>query len=115
MSYYNGIVFRGFLSGICEGVLAGGQYDKLLRRMGRKSGAVGFALYLDLLEDLQKTESLYDVDTLILYNEKTAPEAIANAVQSLTNEGICVSAQKSIPEKLRYRRLMDLRKENGHD
>ena len=115
MSYYNGIVFRGFLSGICEGVLAGGQYDKLLRRMGRKSGAVGFALYLDLLEDLQKTESLYDIDTLVLYNEETAPEEIANAVQSLTNKGICASAQKSIPEKLRYRRLMDLRKENGHD
>ena len=96
-------------------MLAGGQYDKLLRRMGRRSGAVGFALYLDLLEDLQKQENLYDIDTLILYNEETAPAAIAKAVQILTEEGTYVSAQKSIPEKLRYRRLMDLRKENGHD
>ncbi len=110
MNYYNGIVFRGFLSGICEGVLAGGQYDKLLRRMGRKSGAVGFALYLDLLEDLQKQESLYDVDTLILYDKDVAPTEIANTVRTLTEQGECVSAQKSIPEKLRFRRLMDLRK-----
>ena len=110
MNYYNGIVFRGFLSGICEGVLAGGQYDKLLRRMGRKSGAVGFALYLDLLEDLQKTESLYDVDALVLYDKDTAPGEIADTVRALTEQGECISAQKSIPEKLRYRRLVDLRK-----
>jgi len=110
MNYYNGIVFRGFLSGICEGVLAGGQYDKLLRRMGRKSGAVGFALYLDLLEELQRPSNLYDVDTLILYDEGTDPSEIAKAVQNLTDRGECVSAQKSAPEKLRYRRLEDLRK-----
>ncbi len=110
MNYYNGIVFRGFLSGICEGVLAGGQYDKLLRRMGRKSGAVGFALYLDLLEELQKPSNLYDIDTLILYDESTDPGEIAKTVQILTNRGECVSAQKATPEKLRYRRLEDLRK-----
>lgn len=47
MNYYNGIIFRGFLSGIPDSVLSGGQYDNLMRRMGRKSGAVGFAVYLD--------------------------------------------------------------------
>ncbi|MCI7145734.1 MAG: ATP phosphoribosyltransferase regulatory subunit [Clostridiales bacterium] len=52
MKYYNGIVFRGFLKGIYEGVLSGGQYDNLLKKMGRKSGAIGFALYLDRLEDI---------------------------------------------------------------
>ncbi|MBE7085484.1 MAG: hypothetical protein E7368_05470, partial [Clostridiales bacterium] len=48
MKYYNGIVFKGFVDGICEGVLSGGQYDKLMARMHRKSGAIGFAVYLDL-------------------------------------------------------------------
>lgn len=52
MKYYNGIVFKGFLKGIYEGVLSGGQYDNLLKKMGRKSGAIGFALYLDRLEDI---------------------------------------------------------------
>lgn len=53
-NYYNGFVFKGFLDGISGGVLAGGQYDNLMHRMERKAGAVGFAVYLDLLEQLQE-------------------------------------------------------------
>ena len=110
MNYYNGVVFRGFLSGICEGVLAGGQYDKLLKRMGRRSGAVGFALYLDLLEELQAQKDSYDVDVLLLSDASTDLEEITSAVAELTCDGQCVSVQKAIPDGLRYRRLMDLRK-----
>ena len=50
LSYYSGIIFQGFIEGIPEKVLSGGRYDKLLRKFGRGSGAVGFAVYLDLLE-----------------------------------------------------------------
>ena len=110
MSYYNGVVFRGFLSGICEGVLAGGQYDKLLRRMGRKSGAVGFALYLDLLEELQEQKDRYDADVLLLSDEKTDLAELTATVDALTKNGECVSVQKSVPDGLRYRRLLDMRK-----
>ena len=49
MNYYNGIIFRGFIAGIPEGVLSGGQYDRLMNKMGRKSRAIGFAVYLDQL------------------------------------------------------------------
>lgn len=49
-SYYNGVIFKGFVNGVPDPVLSGGQYDKLMRRMKRKSGAVGFAIYLDALE-----------------------------------------------------------------
>lgn len=52
MNYYNGIVFKGYLSDVPSRVLSGGQYDKLMRRMGRSSGAIGFAVYLDTLERL---------------------------------------------------------------
>lgn len=48
--YYNGITFKGFINGVPESVLSGGRYDKLLARMGRTSGAIGFAVYLDALE-----------------------------------------------------------------
>ena len=41
MNYYNGIVFMGYIRGIPAGVLSGGQYDKLMRRMGRNCKAVG--------------------------------------------------------------------------
>lgn len=49
MNYYNGFVFKGFVDGISMGVLAGGQYDNMMKKMNRTSGAIGFALYLDRL------------------------------------------------------------------
>ena len=52
-SYYNGAVFKGFLSGVPDSVLSGGRYDKLMKRMKRKSKAVGFAVYLDKLERVE--------------------------------------------------------------
>lgn len=110
MDYYNGIVFQGFLSGICESVLSGGQYDKLIQKMGRSGGAVGFALYLDLLEDLGRTERDRDVDVLLLYDEEDAALA-ARETKRLIGEGKSVSAQKAIPEKLRYGQILDMRKE----
>lgn len=45
INYYNGIVFKGFANGIPTQVLSGGQYDRLMHRMGRKSAAIGFAVY----------------------------------------------------------------------
>ena len=108
MNYYNGIVFKGFLDGICEGVLSGGQYDKLMRRLGKRSGAAGFALYLDLLEDLQPQSREYDVDVLLLYDEKTDPQTLVNAVEELTAQGRSVNAQRSVPPKLKCREVVRL-------
>lgn len=112
MNYYNGIVFKGFLSGICEGVLAGGQYDKLMRKMGRRSGAVGFALYLDLLESLQDTSSEFDVDVLLLYDENTPMTALVERMNALTADGKLVTAQRAVPSALRYRGIVDMREGN---
>ena len=50
LKYYNGIAFKGFLDGIPRSVLSGGQYDALMRRMGRKDRAIGFAVFLDALD-----------------------------------------------------------------
>ena len=52
--YYSGIIFKGFIKGIASRVLSGGQYDMLMRRMGRNAGALGFAVYLDNLERLEE-------------------------------------------------------------
>ena len=49
-SYYNGIVFRGYVDGIPRRVLSGGRYDVLLQRLGYDASAVGFAVYMDELE-----------------------------------------------------------------
>ena len=107
MNYYNGIVFQGYIKGIPSGVLSGGQYDKLMQRMGRQSRAVGFAIYMDLLERLGGEGREYDVDTLLLYDRKADVPTLARAVEALSREG-SVLAQRAIPEKLKYRRLVRL-------
>ena len=60
VKYYNGIAFKGFISGIPDSVLSGGQYDRLMRRMGRRDRAVGFAVFLNMLERLAEGERIND-------------------------------------------------------
>ncbi len=108
MRYYNGIVFKGFVSGVPAGVLSGGQYDRLMEKMHRRARAVGFAVYLDLLERLDGETETVDVDTVLLYGPEQSPAALLRAVQTLSANGESVTAQHTVPEKLRYRRLARL-------
>ena len=108
MNYYSGIVFRGFVDGVPEGILSGGQYDGLMHRMGRKSGAAGFAVYLDLLERLPHRPRGYDADTLLLYEADTDVCELMKAVGALTGEG-SVLAEKTVPEGIEVRRIVRLR------
>ena len=108
--YYNGIVFKGFVADVAEGVLSGGQYDLLMRRMGRNAGAIGFAVYVDLLESVNRREKAeFDVDTLVLYDDDTSLANVAERVKTIQGEGKSVRAQKS-ETGLRFGELVDLRK-----
>jgi len=108
MSYYNGVVFHGFVSGIPTGVLTGGQYDRLMLKMGRRASAIGFAVYLDELEHMCGDSGRFDVDTVLLYDENADILAVSAAVSALTEQVGSVSAQTAVPEKLRYRQLLKL-------
>lgn len=88
--YYNGIFFKGFIAGIAESVLSGGRYDNLMRRMGKKSGAIGFAVYLNQLENLEAKTDRYDADVLITYSEGSDIKKIIEAA------GSCIAAGKSV-------------------
>ena len=79
--------------------------------MGRRSKGVGFALYLDLLEGLPTEKEVYDVDVLVLYGDNTSPRDLDACISSLRCEGKRVSAQKAIPERLRYREILTLGEE----
>ena len=103
-SYYNGIVFKGFVEGVPDSVLSGGQYDRLMRQMGRRGGAIGFAVYLDRLSRMPEAAKAYDVDTLLLYDEGCDPAALYAAADTLRREG-SVMLQKEIPAQLTYRQL----------
>ncbi len=110
MNYYNGLTFRGYVKDVPTSVLRGGQYDKLMEKMGKSSRAIGFAVYLDLLDRLEK-ESDYDVDVLLLVSDTTPPEAILKETEGLIAQGKTVSVQTQMPEKLRYKQQRTLGKE----
>lgn len=110
MSYYNGIVMKGFLEGISEGVLSGGEYGALLRRMSRQGNAVGFALYLDVIADALYESRDYDVDVLLIAENATLSE-IRDAVSKMRAEGKSVSVQRACPTRLRARETVVLKGE----
>ncbi|MBQ4129378.1 MAG: ATP phosphoribosyltransferase regulatory subunit [Ruminococcus sp.] len=107
--YYNNIVFKGFINGIPSGVLSGGQYDKLMQKMKRKSGAIGFAVYLDLLERLESITDNYDVDCVLLYDKNEPVENIKSNVDKLTLKGLKVLACSALPNNLKYKELITLK------
>ena len=108
MNYYNGIVFKGFINTIPTGVLSGGQYDKLMQKMGRKTGAIGFAVYLDMLERFNETEKGFDVDTVILYTDGDDITSLNNAIKMMADNGKSVMAQKAVPNDIKYKQLLKL-------
>ena len=110
LKYYNGFVFKGFVEGIPAGVLSGGQYDRLLKQMGKCSGAVGFAVYMDLLEQYSEKSEDFDVDTLLLYDETCTLAEITEAEESLRRAGASVLAATSLPKNVKYRRVENVKK-----
>ena len=110
-NYYNGIVFRGFISGISQSVLTGGQYDNLLKKMNRSSGAVGFAIYLDLLDEMPTDRAEYDVDVVIIYDQNTDKRYLAEMVEKTVGENKTVSVQSGDSANIRCKQIIDLRKE----
>ena len=107
LHYYNGIVFKGFILGLPTAVLSGGQYDRLLSKMGRKDRAIGFALYMDLMERLVTSGREYDVDTVLLYDESADLKTLQTLSAALRETGSVLALQQK-PENLRYRRLLKL-------
>lgn len=106
--YYNGIVFKGYVSGLPSAVLSGGQYDSLMQRMKRRSGAIGFAVYMDVVEQLTQPRRDYDVDAVLLYEEGTPVGELRNCVSQLTRQGRSVLVQRQVPETVKYRQLLKL-------
>lgn len=109
MRYYSGVVFRGYLAGIHTSVLSGGQYDKLPRKLGRKARAVGFAIYVDLLQELQSGEDSINVDTLILHDGTVDAKTLTAAAAKAAAEG-SVLVTRELPEDRHWSRILRFEK-----
>ena len=105
MKYYNGITFRGYVDGVPTAVLSGGQYDKLMKRMGKKSRAVGFAVYLDALERLLEDRNEFDVDVVLLYKDTDDGVAVLKKAEAIRESGSSVVVLRSVPETLRCKEV----------
>ncbi len=103
--YYNGIVFKGFVAGIPSSVLSGGQYDKLMQKLHRRSSAIGFAVYMDALERLDTNVKTYDADILLLYDEIAELPAVFELADAWRHQGSSVMVQKAIPENMQFRQI----------
>jgi len=110
LGYYSGVVFRGFLEGIPASILSGGQYDRLPQKMGRKARAIGFAIYLDLLQELHRGDTAFDVDTVILHDGTLDTAALMDAAEQAAKAG-SVLVCTALPKDRSWKKLVRLGKE----
>lgn len=106
--YYSGVVFKGYIKGIPAEVLSGGRYDKLMKKMGRSSGAVGFAVYLDSLNRLKANRSEYDYDFVLILNDGCDPAEVIKQVETLSANGSSVAVFQSLPDGVCCRNVIKL-------
>jgi ATP phosphoribosyltransferase regulatory subunit len=111
MNYYDGIIFKGFVNGIPDSVLSGGRYDRLMEKFGKRTEAIGFAVYLDKLERFGNTNDGYDIDVLMVYDSDMPAERIIEAVRLLGDSGKTVRTVNAPETGVRYRQLISLGKE----
>lgn len=105
--YYNGLIFNGYIDGVPKRVLSGGRYDKLLQKLGKTGGAIGFALYLGELERFFKPVG-NAVDVLILYDDDSMLEALKSG-KHMADGGRAVRISRTVPEDIRYGKIVDMR------
>ena len=99
MAYYSGLTFAGFVEGIPEAVLSGGCYDPLLRRLGRSSSGIGFAVYLNDMDRLNKGPAS-QVDLRVRYAPDADPARVMETVTLARRQGERVLAvlDKTVPD-----------------
>jgi ATP phosphoribosyltransferase regulatory subunit len=95
LDYYNGLSFLGYVKGVPDVVLTGGRYDNLMRKMGKKSGAIGFAVSLSGLNTSFKSGKTHDFDVLLTYDPGCDCAALLAAAKKLVAEGKSVRLEQA--------------------
>jgi len=106
MNYYNGITFSGFVPGVPCSILSGGRYDNLIAKLGKRSGAIGFAVYMDLLEIYDKSESSSEFDILLTYTDDDDAASVLAEAEKIIEKGYTVRTLKGEDEAVKYSRIM---------
>ena len=66
-SYYTGVIFRAYMSGVGECVAKGGRYDNLLKEFGKDAPAIGFVIVIDDLLQAVRTPADEKYDNYLTF------------------------------------------------
>lgn len=97
-SYYNGIIFSGYVKNSPSPVLAGGRYDNLAGKIRKGTGAIGFAVYLDNLNLYYPLTKRTDSDVLIINKGGFSGAELLKKTEELVSSGKGVRVERKIPE-----------------
>ncbi|MCT4545456.1 MAG: ATP phosphoribosyltransferase regulatory subunit [Vallitalea sp.] len=108
LNYYTGIIFRGYTYGTGVSIVDGGRYDSLLKQFGKDVPAIGFAIVIDELMLAIERQKInlpeFNIDTLIIYNDKTRKQAILLS-EEFRSQGMNVQTgllDKTLEENINY-------------
>ena len=90
--YYNGLMLRGYISGLPRAVLLGGRYDNILKKLGKGGGGIGFAIDLSEVSRLPGDAPQEAVDLIVRYEPGCDAAALLAAVSQETARGLRVRA-----------------------
>lgn len=93
LNYYNGIIMQGFIDKFPKAVLTGGRYDKLFEKFGVDTGAIGFAIFTNSLDNYYKNDDKKDFDILLLYDNSDF-EKLTEITDNLVKDGFRVRTQE---------------------
>lgn len=105
MDYYSSIIFQGFIENIPCSVLSGGRYDNLIQKFGKTGGAIGFAVYLDVISMYDTASNGDDIDALIVYSENADTASLLKEADLLAKTGMRVRVQKSFKSSIKYNKI----------
>ena len=95
MEYYNGVIFQGSVRSVPTFVLSGGRYDSLMKKMAKPFQAIGFAVYMDVVENSRGSGKAKDDGIAVIYGEADSPKEIAELIFRFAEAGIKVSAVRA--------------------
>lgn len=105
VNYYCGIIFQGYVKKVPHNILSGGRYDKLLHKLGKGVGAIGFALTLDELQLFYPEDKSLDADIVVVYDKESSTKELYQAIEDLTSKGLKVKAERTIPTDIKYGKI----------
>lgn len=107
-SYYNNIIFQGYIKNIPFVVLSGGRYDLLMQKFGRDINAMGFALTLDELSRYFPLKKDKNTAVAVVYNDKTDVKTLTKVIELEQEKGFMVTAFTNKPSVDNYGKIIDL-------